>query len=327
LKAEDVGHRVVVRRIVGARAGRPVYSDLLGELVELTEHGLVVRTRIGRVEVPGAQIARAKRIPDHRRPSATERLEVIAARGWPAPDTERLGDWWLRAAGGWTSRANSVLAVGDPGLPMAGAVDAVSRWYAARDLPPAITVPLPLGGRVMPVLDRFGWRSAPRVDVCTSPLAPLVGTAAVPPLVGTTALPPLVDADGAVRLDAQPPLAWLAVVAAARGLPPAAGHVLTAVPQVRFAGGYADDGGTAVAIGRGVVVEGWLGIALLNVDPAHRRRGWARRIIGALASWAAGAGAARAYVQVEADNAEAHALYDELGFEVHHGYVTRWFDP
>ena len=44
-----------------------------------------------------------------------EDLEGAAALHWQAPETERLGDWLLRAAEGFTGRANSALPVGDPG--------------------------------------------------------------------------------------------------------------------------------------------------------------------------------------------------------------------
>src|SRR5438270_176346 len=53
-----------------------------------------------------------------------------------------LGEWLLRAAGGFTGRANSALAAGDPGMPLPQAVDQVCRWYAARGLPPALTAAL-----------------------------------------------------------------------------------------------------------------------------------------------------------------------------------------
>ena len=43
-------------------------------------------------------------------------LEQVAAFGWRAQETVRLGEWLLRASGGFTQRANSVLAVGDPGV-------------------------------------------------------------------------------------------------------------------------------------------------------------------------------------------------------------------
>ena len=53
----------------------------------------------------------------------------------------RLGSWLLRADGGFTGRANSALPLGDPGLPLAGAVDEVEAWYRARGLPPMIVIP------------------------------------------------------------------------------------------------------------------------------------------------------------------------------------------
>lgn len=73
-------------------------------------------------------------------------LETTAAGGWRAPQEERLGGWLLRAAEGFTGRANSALAAGDPGLPLASAVPAVCAWYAARGLPPMIAVPFPMTG-------------------------------------------------------------------------------------------------------------------------------------------------------------------------------------
>ncbi len=70
-------------------------------------------------------------------------LERRAALGWRAPEEERLGDWLLRAAGGFTGRANSALAVGDPGQPLDRAAGAVRDWYQARGLPAMIAIPHP----------------------------------------------------------------------------------------------------------------------------------------------------------------------------------------
>src|SRR3712207_3104394 len=150
-------------------ADRPIYTDALGELTAASATHLTVRTADGEVRIARDEVTAAKRIPDRRARSATERLELAAARGWPAPDTAHLGDWLLRAAGGWSNRGNSALAVGDPGLPVAAAVDAVITWYRERRLPPAITVPLPLGGRVLRELDRRRWASGPRTLVQTAP--------------------------------------------------------------------------------------------------------------------------------------------------------------
>ena len=54
---------------------------------------------------------------------------------WPAVEVERIGDWVLRAAGGFSARANSALLLGDPGAPWDEAVERVVAFYDRRDLP------------------------------------------------------------------------------------------------------------------------------------------------------------------------------------------------
>ena len=88
-------------------------------------------------------------------------LEQRAALGWRAPEEERVGDWLLRAAGGFTGRANSALAVGDPRRPLGQAADAVRGWYHARGLPAMIAISYPAAGPQADPVDRFlagrGW--------------------------------------------------------------------------------------------------------------------------------------------------------------------------
>ncbi|MFG1880516.1 GNAT family N-acetyltransferase [Micromonospora sp. NPDC049102] len=315
LRQQDVGHRIVVRRIVGIREGRPLFSDALGELVELSETHLTLATAQGPLRVPVAQVHRAKRVPPTRRPTAAAvvALERAADEAWPAPTRGHLGDWLLRSAEGWTGRANSALPIGDPDRPLPAALDAVERWYAERDQPAMINTPLPLAAPVGAELDERGWGTRPPTLVQTAPL-PLAALA-------VTAAP---AADTVLELATAPSAEWLAVAAGRKGgLPDAARHVLTAVDQVRFAHAYVD--GALVAIGRGTVTgEGrWLGLSLIEVLPPARRQGLARRVIDALAAWGASLGATHAFLQVEQRNTAAIALYRTLGFVTHHTYLTR----
>ena len=88
-------------------------------------------------------------------------LEQRAALGWRAPEEDQLGDWLLRAADGFTGRANSALAVGDPGRPLDRAAPVVRDWYRARGLPAMIAVPYPAGRPQAAPVGRFlagrGW--------------------------------------------------------------------------------------------------------------------------------------------------------------------------
>jgi hypothetical protein len=78
--------------------------------------------------------------------SDARRVEAAAALGWRALDQAWLGGWLLRAAEGFTGRANSVLPIGDPDRPLPDAVEYVERWYSERGLPAMIVVPYPLAG-------------------------------------------------------------------------------------------------------------------------------------------------------------------------------------
>lgn len=313
LGQQDVGHRVVVRRIAGFRDKRPVFSDVLGELVELTETHITVGGVHGTVQVPLSEVHRAKRVPPARRSRADiTALELAADEAWPAPVRERLGDWLLRAADGWTGRANSALAVGQPQRALDEAIDIVRRWYADRGLRPRITTPLPLAAPVARALAGQGWDEREPVLVQTAPLTGLLE--AIP---ARTDLP-------LVALATEPSPDWLEIVATRKGaIPPAGLRVLTGVEQVRFAGVRAD-GGKLLGIARGTVTGGgrWLGLSMVEVQPEARRLGLARQMIRALADWAAGLGATDVFLQVEDSNQPAVALYRRLGFTTHHRYVT-----
>lgn len=68
LGIDDVGHRVVVRRFVEMREDRPVFTDVVGELVDWGVREITVVTRRGPVTVPIEAIVAGKRIPPPRPP-------------------------------------------------------------------------------------------------------------------------------------------------------------------------------------------------------------------------------------------------------------------
>jgi ribosomal protein S18 acetylase RimI-like enzyme len=309
LNACDVGHRVVVRRRL---EGWPRFTDLLGVLVELDQERLVVRTENGTDHVLRLdEVEAAKRIPP--RPakfSEIAALELVGDRAWPAPEQELLGGWRLRAAQGWTNRANSALPIGEAGVPLDTAVDQVRRWYLDRGLPPKITVPLPLRRDVATHLAAASWIAQPPVLVQVANLADLSPAAA---------------GEG-IALRTAPSAGFLAIIAARKAsLPDVAHQVMLGVPQVRFAE-IRDGAGSLLAVTRGAVVDEWLHLALVEVVPAARRRGLAQAAAAALAGWAATAGASRAFLQVEEANVAAVALYAKQGFRTHHTYVTYRLD-
>ena len=78
--------------------------------------------------------------------------------------------------------------------------------------------------------------------------------------------------------------------------------------------------GEVVAVARGHLSDGWLGVAGVWTRPDHRRQGLGTAVVLALAGWAARRGARWCYLQVETANGPAHAAYAALGFVQHHRY-------
>src|SRR3954471_14461467 len=97
-------------------------------------------------------------------------LERLAARSWRGLEEEHFGCWLLRAGGGFTGRANSVLVVGEPPAELPEAVDTVSRWYARRGLRPRAQVPMPGAERADAAFAGAGWTREDDNLVLTAPL-------------------------------------------------------------------------------------------------------------------------------------------------------------
>lgn len=248
---------------------------------------------------------------DHARRELTgdEALERIAALGWRGLEQEYLGGWLLRASGGFTGRANSALPLGDPGVPLDRALDHIVRFYQSRGLKPLVQVPLPLRAYLDAELDRRGWRSFNASKMLTAPISTLVE------------LPDRSDLPEPV-FDDTPTPQWLGGYRY-RGsrLPDGAARVLALGDAPVFASVVLH--GEVVAVGRGIVDEGWLGVTGVTVSGTHRRQGLGSYVMHALGRWGAGRGARSVYLQVADVNTTALAMYARLGMRRHHEYQYR----
>jgi N-acetylglutamate synthase len=243
-------------------------------------------------------------MPDPR----VEDLERAAARHWQAPDTERLGGWLLRAADGFTGRANSALPLGDPGAPLPEAVTAVGDWYRCRGLRPMIVLPRGAGPDPLEsLLTERSWVPRPG-----------------PAFVMTADLADLPASRAAVEFTPEPDPAFLGLYRyRGQDLPPIARTLMMSAPWQAFGSIRRD--GRAVAVGRvsvaGDSVSGyWGALTAVEVDPACQRQGLGLAITAALAAAAADRGASRLLLQVETGNAPARALYARCGFRDSHRY-------
>ncbi|MFD7557529.1 GNAT family N-acetyltransferase [Streptomyces sp. NPDC059835] len=305
----DVGKRVSVRRTEGDVGGSPQFTDTIGVLTSWDQGVLLITRKSGEsVRIAESALVAGKVVPPapaRRRGPATsfEELSRVAARSWQPLESEPLGEWTLRAAAGFTRRANSVLPLGDPGMPLDDALARVTSWYAERDLPAYVQAATGAAGTqelLCAELERRGWVSEVSAEV----------------RIGAPAQVADVEAPeaGSVRLTRVPDEEWLGRYGKVSD-PEVARRMLVEGPSVWFA---ALPGGRA--IGRLVVDGRWAGFAAVTVDPEHRREGLATAVMAALARRALEEGASAAWLQVETDNEGARALYDGLGFGTHHTY-------
>jgi GNAT superfamily N-acetyltransferase len=305
LSSAQVGERWVLRvRLPDGSA-----TDVVGWLdsVSSTQLGVVTadQTRhiLDRSDVLVARrapLARGAPPPD--RVSAAE-LEHRSLSGWLAL-AEPLGEWTLRAAGGFTGRANSCHAVGDPGVPIAAAAALIVDFAGQHGITPMAQVIA--GSAEEQALRALGWTDTyVPVQVLAARLVDLLPDE--PPGAGVRVTETLEPSwqDGYAQSrpnNADPALLRMIL----DGNPPRA---------------FASAGEPVIAIARGHLSGDWLGLASIWTSPDHRRQGWATRLTLALALWAARRGARYAYLQVDVANHRAIRRYQRLGFASHHGYL------
>lgn len=307
-----VGRRASIRHRIGERDGRPLYSDAVGE-VSLDGRFVTIATRRGPVRVERTAVVAMRAVPPAppRRASwaAVAHLETLCADAWPTPVDERMGAWRMRAAGGYTARANAVLALGDPGVPLPAALDAVRAFCTAHAIPPRLTVPV--GSPWDTAVSRAGWvldvrhEAGPEAAVLVAGLADLDGP----------------DGPWAITFPERPEPDWWAL-----GLPGGAPsavqrHVLDPGGSPRTAFVLArDPSGAAVGQVRATLVEDHLHLSWLEVLPAARRTGLATALVAAAARWGRGHGARFGVLQVASQNTAARAFYVRTGWTEHHRY-------
>lgn len=234
-------------------------------------------------------------------------LEHECAEAWPAQVDRPLGGWRMRAAGGFTGRANSTLTTGDPGLAVTSALARTVDFAAENGIQPSahVVVGSPVEGEIAGA----GWavnRDHP---------------GGAESLVLTGPLDPGDHPDAAVL--ATPSAGWWELAAGSATPSPAQRHVLSSLPGVGY--GVVEEDGVVVGAVRGAVVGDLLHVSRLAVRPSHRRSGMATGLLRTLYAWAAQRGARRQALQVAEHNNSAIRLYVGLGCVEHHRY--RYWKP
>lgn len=303
----DVHERWVIRhRLPDGRA-----TDVIGWIEGITDTHWSVRDRADQLTViERAEVVAARRVPAAPGGSGPARtspaeLEQIALTGWVAA-REPLGEWTLRAGGGFTGRANSCLAVGDPEMPVLEAAARIIGYALEHGIEPRAQVIH--GSEPEAQLRAMGWSDAcVATDVLTARLSAFLGPGLPNDRVAVTEV-----------FNER----WLAAYRVSRPNPadPALlRQILDGNAPRAFAAVSVD--GDIIGIGRAHVRAEWLGLASIWTAPEHRGQGWATALMRVLGHWAARRSARNVYLQVAAANTGAHQAYARLGFSKHHSYL------
>lgn len=229
-------------------------------------------------------------------------IDLATITTWPAAITEQHEGWYLLASGGVTGRVNAAWPLAWTGPDVDAAIDHVEAWYAARKLPPRFKLtddayaPTDLPTH----LARRGYAPVMPTYIMTRTLA---GGAHAHDSVTLTPSPsPLFEqALGESTPDVDDLEERRSI---ARRLPAPAAFAVR------------EDAGRAVAIGASAIAGALAGIFLMRTVPEARRQGHALHVLRALINWAETNGAQHVFLQVEANNESAVALYRREGFAV-----------
>jgi len=240
------------------------------------------------------------------------RLEEAGLNALQTPRQVFYDGWLLRLAPGKAKRARSVNPHFGSTLPLPEKIDHCERLYARHGLPMLFRMtPFAQPDTLGDVLAARGYVAFNETLVQAMPLAALPAPRALPDGVA------LEDTDAASFADA---------IGALRGTP----ESQRAVHRERLAQSLHDarfvivrTGGRLVCTAQ-VAVDGDLA-GLFDVVTAEEARGsgYATLACAALFAWAAGRGACTAYLQVDAENAPALAVYRKFGFTTVYTYHYR----
>lgn len=229
-------------------------------------------------------------------------------RAWPALEEEWHDGWLLRAALGYTGRANSVNPLEHGQLPVTEKIVHCEQWYASRKLPAKFRLnPFSQPADLDVALAARGYQHLDDVMVMT---ADLVAERETLPRQTLIAGEP-----AELSLDE-----WFAGKTSRTA--PIQRAILERIQPRHWLAGWRCDG-ELVARGLAVVEDGWLGIFNVSVMESQRRRGFGRALMAAMLRQAVNHGAHHAYLQVVAENVAAVNLYRGLGFRETYRYWYR----
>ena len=287
------------------------YRDLVGVL----ESATTIRKRSGEiVEFDPQQIAIVHPIKEIVSKAGSgaplslriAELEALSTLTWPPREIKEMGQWRIRISDGVTYRANSVFVAGpppfgEPGFDIDDAIDQVEKIYAASQLPAVFHLITPTYQEFADYLLNKGWKEK-------------VGAAFM--VCDITDSPDIADTlmeKNLTLLNEDAPTPEFLALHNDQILE----TIMNAYPA-RYLSICSD--GITIATARMAISESWAIVTRLIVSESHRRQGLAELLMQACLGYSQAEGVQKMCLQVDRSNIGAEALYEKMGFRVHHTY-------
>ncbi|HTV44826.1 MAG TPA: GNAT family N-acetyltransferase [Stellaceae bacterium] len=226
------------------------------------------------------------------------RVEEACLNAWPALRQILLGGWLLRFSSGLTRRANSANPLAGPRREEIALITQCQALYRQHRQPAIFRLPTLVEATVDTQLAAVGYQAEGLSLVLYADTLPA-------------------RRDPQVQLRARPSLQWFAAMAVLQQHTAAQASLYRRIVRhlaVPAAFATLTDTEGIVALAYGAIHDGLICYQSVVTDPRRRRRGYAGRLVMALAAWGAEHGGVGACLEVEAANAPARALYERLGF-------------
>jgi GNAT superfamily N-acetyltransferase len=287
------------------------YRDLVGIL----ESATTIRKRSGEiVQFDPSEIAIVhpiKEVPQKAGSGAPlsiriAELEALSTQTWPPREIKNVGSWQLRISDGVTYRANSVFvsgppSFGDPGFEIDQAIEQVEKIYADANLPVVFHLVHPMYQEFADYLINKGWKER-------------VGAAfMVCDITDSSDITDTLAKKNLTLLNQDSPTPEFLALHNDEILE----TIMNSYPA-RYLSLLSD--GVTVATARMAISGSWAIVTRLIVAESHRRQGLAELLMQAAIAISLSEGANKICLQVDRSNSGAQALYDKLGFRVHHTY-------
>ena len=229
-------------------------------------------------------------------------LEQICNLTWPATQELENSGWLMRAAGGVTNRANSVLPLAanlESGAlnDFAEKLAVAQEFYRERDLPTIFQVALPTWQVLFDKLRSIGAVETIRSNTMVTDLTS--SKQKFP--VGFEIMQSDEFSDEWLGMQPKPGIEKI--------LSGCAATYLTILKNSQ-----------TIATCRIALVKDWSSITRVYVHKDFRRQGLGKAIVAAALEASFEQGATKALLQVEVSNAIAIGIYESLGFNFHHEY-------